>query len=79
MTERTADELEAAEELREQGVVDGVARARLQLVQEHKDFDGVHCLACGDELPPVRIAYKRIRCTPCETEVERKAKLGRRA
>jgi hypothetical protein len=79
MTERTADELEAAEEIREQGVVDGLARVRLQLVQTHKGFDGRHCIGCGDELPAVRIAYKRVRCTPCQAEVERLEKLGRRA
>jgi hypothetical protein len=79
MTERTADELEAAEEIREQGVVDGVACARAELVQTHKDFDGVHCIGCGEELPLVRIAYKRIRCTTCQCEIERKEKMRRRA
>jgi hypothetical protein len=80
MTERTADELEVAEEVREQAVADGLASVRARLIEKHPDFDGKHCIEpdCGDELPPVRIAYGRIRCTPCQCEVERKEKLGRR-
>lgn len=81
MTERTADELETAEEVREQAVVDGLASVRAQLVQTHPDFDGIHCInpRCGEELPPVRIAYKRVRCAPCQAEVERQERVrGRR-
>lgn len=79
--ERTADELDMAADLQQRANDDGLARVRLQLVQSHPDFDGVHCIEpdCGEELPAVRIAYKRVRCAACQTEVERREKLGRRA
>lgn len=82
MTERSADELEAAEEIREQIRDDGLARVRAQLTQSHPDFDGIHCVnpKCGEELPPVRIAYKRVRCAPCQQALEdRDRRMGRRA
>jgi hypothetical protein len=78
MSERS-DELEVAEEYREQAVVDRLARVRLELAQSHPDFDGEHCIGCGDGLPPVRIAYKFVRCTNCQCEVERLAKMRRQA
>lgn len=81
MTERSADELDAASELQEQANVDGLARVRAALIETHKDFDGIHCVNpdCGEELPPVRIAYKRVRCAPCQAEIERQERLrGRR-
>jgi hypothetical protein len=80
MSERS-DELDVAAEMQEQANVDALARVRLQLTQTHPDFDGVHCIEadCGVELPGVRIAYKRIRCTTCETKKEQQAKLRRRA
>lgn len=80
MIERTADELETADQLQELGRADGLARVRDALKAEHHpDFDGVNCVSCGDELAPVRIAYKRVRCAACQTEIERQEKMRRRS
>lgn len=49
--------------------------------QTHPDFDGVHCVECGDDMPPERLAWKRVRCTSCEEdlvkEAQRRQRLGR--
>jgi ribosomal protein S27E len=80
MSERTADELETAENLRQETSDFGLAQVREHLKAEHHpDFDGVNCVGCGDELAPVRIAYKRVRCAACQTEIEKRQKLQRRA
>ena len=51
----------------------GIAAAALKTApQTHPDFDGKNCVACGDELPPVRLAYGRIRCVICQTILERR-------
>lgn len=79
MIERTADDLEVAENLREEARDHGLARVREALKAEHHpDFDGAHCVSCGDELAPVRIAYRRVRCAVCQSEIERKEKMRRR-
>ena len=33
-------------------------------------FDGMHCVDCGEELPPARLVMGRVRCTGCQTEAE---------
>jgi len=81
MIERSADELEMAGQLeeleRERGRA--VVRDALRPVK-HPDFNGSDCVDCGDKLPPVRLAYKWVRCAPCQSEIERRLKLqGRRA
>lgn len=82
MIERTADDLEMAGALQDHYNSEGVAASRRALAPEkHPDFDGVHCVEpdCGEELAPVRLAYKRVRCTPCAAAKEQREKLqGRR-
>lgn len=49
--------------------------------QFHPDFDGVHCVECGDDMPAKRLEWKRVRCTSCEedlaAEAKRRIRLGR--
>lgn len=40
--------------------------------ERHPDFDGVHCLDCGDEIPEGRLQMKRIRCVYCQTAKEKR-------
>lgn len=78
MSERS-DELEAADGLQEQARGHGLAVVRDALrAEHHPDFNGHDCVACGDPLPDVRIADKRVRCAPCATALEKRQKLGRR-
>jgi hypothetical protein len=71
--ERVADVLEMASA--EQDRINAEGRAAVDAAnrpQTHPDFDGLHCVEedCGVELPPVRLAYKRIRCSTCQQRVE---------
>lgn len=43
--------------------------------QSHPDFDGVHCVDCGVDIPPQRLAWGRIRCTECEEYLVRDNRL----
>lgn len=73
--EKEADELAMASYLQEQMNESGVAAARAALAPQKADgFNGKDCVDCEDELPPVRIAYGRIRCTTCQCAVEAEAK-----
>lgn len=45
--------------------------------QTHPDFDGKDCLECSDPMPAARLLAGRIRCTRCETIVEKRNKLRR--
>ena len=44
--------------------------------ESHPNFDGLHCLDCDDEIPPARLALKRIRCVLCQGLLERRRILG---
>ena len=75
MIEKTADQIEMASQIQEKINEQGLALVRAAGgPQKHPDFDGEHCVDCEDDLPPVRIAYGRIRCTPCQTAAEQAAK-----
>lgn len=85
--ERSADDLEQASHLQEQLNLSGRAACAAELEpQTPKDKDGKHTVVthcaepdCGEELPPVRIVMKRIRCTPCQIAEDKRLKqLGRR-
>lgn len=45
--------------------------------QTHPDFDGEHCVECGDAIPKVRLLMCRIRCVHCQTVHENKGKYFR--
>jgi hypothetical protein len=76
MTEKSADVLDTASELQDLMNIDArAAVAAADRPQSHPDFNGRDCVECGEALPGVRLAYKRIRCAPCQTEVERLAKM----
>lgn len=43
--------------------------------QYQNDFDGVSCVRCGNDIPPARLSMGRIRCTECQTFLEKIEKL----
>lgn len=61
-----AGELEEMDRLRGRAAVDAA-----NAPQKHPDFNGSDCVECGDALAPVRLAYKKVRCAPCQTEEDR--------
>ncbi len=70
-------QLEMADELTNAERVAGIEASRRALApQVSEDFDGEHCIDCGVEIPKQRLAMGRIRCTDCESKVERMRKLG---
>lgn len=60
-------DLERAEWLTDLMRDDGVWRVRKALEPEHDpDFDGLHCISCGNEIPEERLKLGRIRCVECQ-------------
>lgn len=76
--EKTADECDTAAQLQDHFNQQGRAVVSAALASEivklekstGEKFDGC-CVGCGEDLPAVRIAYGRVRCTPCQTTVEK--------
>lgn len=75
--ERSADPIDMASQLEEQQTEQAqLARQRAVEAEDKKardeaidrGFDGEHCVECEDDLPAVRIAYGKVRCTPCQVE-----------
>ena len=38
--------------------------------QRHPDFDGLHCVDCEEEIPPLRLTQWRVRCVPCQEDAD---------
>lgn len=48
-------------------------RARVANAPEtHPDFDGQHCIDCGNEIPEARLQLFKIRCVECQRVLEAK-------
>ena len=43
--------------------------------ESHPDFDGVSCVACGDDLPTGRLLIGKVRCTYCQSAMERQSRV----
>ena len=57
------------QQLREQAAIQ--ERARLMARPEsHPDFDGSHCVECGDDMPEFRLKIGRVRCVECQQALE---------
>lgn len=78
MIERGMDEVEVAGQLQElEGLRGRAAAAAALRPQVPEGVTVCDCVDCGKALPPVRIAYKWVRCAPCQAEVERQLKRRR--
>lgn len=40
--------------------------------ETHPDFDGTHCIMCDEEIEKGRLLLHRIRCSECQTILEKK-------
>jgi RNA polymerase-binding transcription factor DksA len=77
--QKSADEVDMASELEmifNEKAIEAVT-ARLK-PETDPDFDGKTCVECGDDMPPIRLAYNRIRCCNCQTIKERMVGYGSR-
>lgn len=63
--------LELASEREEEARAVAIARAGAQVAETHPDFDGVHCVRCDEEIPTQRLAMGKVRCTDCQSFLER--------
>jgi RNA polymerase-binding transcription factor DksA len=68
---RHTDAFEQAAALQERMNEAGLAEVRRAVAPEyHPDFDGKHCIDCGDDIPPKRLEMRRIRCVGCQSRLE---------
>lgn len=44
---------------------------RKSLEEDYTDFDGRHCVDCGDAIPEKRLSLGRVRCVYCQEKKER--------
>ncbi|WP_303784074.1 TraR/DksA C4-type zinc finger protein [Azovibrio restrictus] len=75
-----ADEADRASAIEAAFNADALRDARLKAQPEtHPDFDGKHCVECGEIIPKARLAMGRVRCVECQSVLERHRKLVRAA
>jgi RNA polymerase-binding transcription factor DksA len=72
-----ADEADLADVQTELRMAEGLAANAQRLRPEnHPDFDGSHCVECGDDLPAQRLAMGRVRCTHCQSMLEHRRRFA---
>jgi phage/conjugal plasmid C-4 type zinc finger TraR family protein len=73
-----ADESDRASAIEAAFNADALRDARRKTQPEtHPDFDGKHCVECGEIIPKARLALGRVRCVECQSVLERHRKLVR--
>lgn len=73
----SGDNLDIAADLQQQLNESSLERVRRAAAPEsHPDFDGKHCLECGEKLPKLRLTMARIYCVLCQTAIEKAKKVG---
>lgn len=71
------DHVDIATEVVEVCLADAEARARGKSAPESDpEFDGFHCVDCGEEIPRLRLQMHRVRCVECQTFLERDTRMG---
>ena len=54
---------------------DALEEARRKTAPEtNPDFDGKHCIECGEKIPAARLKLMKIRCIDCQSLKEQKTK-----
>ena len=74
--EPSADENDRASSAEHTHNQDNLERIRaLAKPETHPDFDGRHCVECGEAIPKARLALGEIRCVTCRQRRENQAAL----
>ena len=74
--EPSADENDRASNAEYTHNQDNVERIRaLAQPESHPDFDGCHCVECGEPIPDLRLALSKVRCISCQARLEGQAAL----
>jgi len=67
------DNLDVAADLQQKLNDAGLAEVQRRAQPEtHPDFDGKHCISCGNEIPKLRLKLNKIRCVYCQEAKERR-------
>ncbi len=76
--EPSADENDRASNAEYTHNQDALDRIRaLAKPETHPDFDGRHCVECGEPVLKARLALGKVRCVICQARIERQS-IGRR-
>lgn len=74
--ERCSDPLDMASRHEEAFTALALKAAAKNLEREtHPDFDGQHCMECGNEIEDGRLKLHKIRCIECQRAIEQLNKL----
>jgi len=69
------DDSDRASAIEAQFNEDALEEARRKIVPETSpDFDGKHCIECGEKIPSARLKLGKIRCIDCQTVREQKTR-----
>lgn len=71
--DRMADPMDQATQREAEMLAESLSRLRKE-PPPPKDWDGLTCYECGDDLPQARILNKRFTCVPCKSEQEAREK-----
>lgn len=75
---RIPDESDRASLIEAAFTEESIEMARKAIAPEtHPEFDGIHCVECGEEIPDVRLRLGKVRCVECQREIEWRHKLFR--
>lgn len=70
------DEADQASLIQMSETKQAIAKVTAKLAPEkHPDFDGEHCVECGEAIPAARLAFFKVRCVHCQSALELKGKL----
>lgn len=75
--ERIADVVDIASknELAHTNALINARREAANKPETHPDFDGKTCVACGEDMPDERLAAHRVRCTHCQSVIEKRNRM----
>jgi phage/conjugal plasmid C-4 type zinc finger TraR family protein len=69
------DDSDRASAIEAQFNEDALEEARRKTAPEtNPDFDGKHCIECGEKIPAARLKLMKIRCIDCQSLKEQKTK-----
>lgn len=76
--ERLADTSDMASKIEEANTNQALDKVLSRIEKAPEDFDGIHCIDCGQEIIPARLKTGAFRDIHCQEVHERKTSLYRR-
>lgn len=73
MSTSNSDNLDIAAELQQR--LNDAAEARVRQLaapERHPDFDGIHCVDCGEKVVKERLKLGKVRCVLCQITLEKR-------